>query len=86
MELTEERKQDRVVVRHDKQVNAGEGGAGFQVSEWLSQVGLLPAVTDKHLQRNQFMKPTSARLTMWTLPQDLPASTCEETSFPECTE
>lgn len=71
--LTEEWKEDRVVVRHDEQVNAGEGGAGFQVSERLSQVGLLPAVTDKHLPENEFVKPLLAPLATLTFVAYLPA-------------
>lgn len=47
---TQERQQDRVVVRHDEEVDAGERGAGFQVAERLAQVAVLPAVAHKHLE------------------------------------
>lgn len=49
--LTEEGQQHRVVVRHDEQVDAGEGGAGLQVAERSSQLTLLAAAADKHLQQ-----------------------------------
>lgn len=48
--LTEEREEDRVVVRHDEEVDAGESGAGLQVAKGLTQVILFPTAANKHLQ------------------------------------
>lgn len=48
--LTEEWEKDRVVVRHDKQVDTGESGAGFEVAKWLPQVILFCAAANKHLR------------------------------------
>lgn len=48
--LTEEWEKDRVVVRHDKQVDAGESGAGFKVAKRLPQVILLGTAANKHLR------------------------------------
>lgn len=48
--LTEEREQDWVVVRHDKQVDTGQSGAGFEVAKWLAQVILLRTAVNKHLR------------------------------------
>lgn len=53
MRLTEEGQQHWVVVRHDKQVDAGEGGAGLEVSERVSQLTLLATAADKHLHQQQ---------------------------------
>lgn len=48
--LTEEWEEDWKVVRHDKEVDTCESGAGFKVTERLAQVVLLPAAADKHLR------------------------------------
>lgn len=48
--LTEEWEKDRVVVRHDKQVDTGESGAGFEVAKRLPQVILFRAAANKHLR------------------------------------
>lgn len=48
--LTEEWEKDWVVVRHNKQINTGESGAGFKVAKRMPQVILLPAAADKHLR------------------------------------
>lgn len=53
MRLTEEGQQHWVVVRHDKQVDAGEGGAGLEVAERVSQLTLLATAADKHLHQQQ---------------------------------
>lgn len=53
--LTEEREQHRVVVRHDKEIDTRESGAGFQVTERLAQVVLLPAAANEHLRDNGSM-------------------------------
>lgn len=49
--LTEEWEKHWVIVRHDKQVDTGESGAGFKVPKWLSQVILLGAAVNKHLRK-----------------------------------
>lgn len=48
--LTKKRKKDWVVVRHDKQVDTGERGAGLEVPEGLAHVLLLHAAAHKHLR------------------------------------
>lgn len=53
LRLTEEGQQHWVVVRHDKQVDAGEGGAGLEVAKRVSQLTLLATAADKHLHQQQ---------------------------------
>lgn len=84
--LTEERKKDRIVVRHDKQINTGQGGAGLEVAKRFSQIVLLPAAANKNLRtRRQTIQLniTATRKTGETRPAfSLPASTCAGISFP----
>lgn len=51
--LTEEGQQHRVVVRHDEEVDAGEGGAGLEVAKRVTQLTLLATAADKHLPRQR---------------------------------
>lgn len=55
--LTEEWEKNWKVVRHDKEVDTSESGAGFKVAKWLSQVILLPTAANKHLRTKGEGKP-----------------------------
>ena len=47
--LTDERKEDRVVVGHDKEGDVGEAATGLEVAKWMHQPLLLPTALNKHL-------------------------------------
>lgn len=63
LRLTEERQQHWVVVRHDKQVDAGEGGAGLEVAERVSEFTLLATAAHKHLRQKQDHKVIKTKST-----------------------
>lgn len=63
LRLTEEGQQHWVVVRHDEQVDAGEGGAGLEVAKRVSLLTLLANAADKHLQRQRDQKVKSNKST-----------------------
>ena len=49
-EVVEEGQEDRVVIRHDKQVDSLQCGAGLQVTKRMPDVTVLTAVRDVDLR------------------------------------